>query len=213
MTARSALAERRYSCYNRVMLRAVFFATAVALAGVVFGQQELPKADPTDDLEIEPPLLIKDGKALVPIPTPDAPAGDPQQLQVAVDRAKRAANAAERQVKAGIISKVQAEDRALKVIRLERDLANARLEAAKQEHIDKQQQLADAKVAQAEVDEAAKTEREAEQAARVAAENLRRAEIDAARANVDRQKKLLALGSGHKSDVSRAEEKLTDLER
>lgn len=198
------------SCYNRLVLRvvcvAIFFSAAVAVA-----QEELPKADPADDLEIEPPLLIKDGKPLVPIATPDSPAGDPQQLQIAVERAKRAANAAERQVKAGIISKVQAEDRALKVVRLERDLANARLDAAKQEHADKQQQLEDGKVTQAEVDEAATSEREAEQAARVAAENLRRAEIDAARANVDRQKKLLALGSGHKSDVSRAEEKLSQL--
>lgn len=194
-----------------IVLRALCVAIYFATITFAFAQQELPQADPTDDLEIDPPLLIKNGKPLVPIATPDAPAGDAQQLQIALERAKRAASAAERQVKAGIISKVQAEDRALKVVRLERDLANARLEAAKQDHVDKQQQLADGKVEQAEVDEAAKTARAAEEAAQIATENLRRAEVDAARANVERQKKLLALGSGHKSDVNRAEEKLSQL--
>lgn len=193
------------------MLRAICVAIFFAATGVAFAEEELPKADPTDELEIEPPLLIKDGKPLVPIATPDAPAGDPQELQIAVERAKRAANAAERQVKAGIISKVQAEDGALKVVRLERDLANARLEKAKQEQADKQQQFDEGKIERAELDEAANAECEAEEAARVAAETFRRAELDAARANLERQKKLLALGSGHKSDVNRAEEKLSRL--
>lgn len=191
----------------------VRLAISFAFAAVAFAQEELPKAEPADDLEIEPPLLIKDGKPLVPLAAPDEPAGDLQQLQIALERSKRAANTAERQVKAGIISKVQAEERALKVVRLERDLANARLETARQEHADKEQQFGDGKIAQSELDEAANAERQREEAARVAGENLRRAEIDAARANVERQKKLLALGSGHKSDLSRAEEKLTELQR
>ena len=38
-----------------------------------------------------------------------------------------------------------------------------------------------------------------------------RAELDAAEANLRRQKKLLALGSAHKSDVNRAQEKLAEL--
>lgn len=193
------------------MLRAISFGLTVALAAFAFAEEELPKVEPTDDLEIEPPLLIKNGKPLVPIATPEAPAGDPQQLEVAVERAKRLAAASERQVKAGIISKVQAEERELKIIRLERDLASARLDAAKQEHADKQQQFDAGKIAQADLDEAADAERKAEESARVAAENLRHGEIDSARANLDRQKKLLVLGSGHKSDVSRAEEKLSEL--
>jgi hypothetical protein len=194
------------------MRRVLCIASCFALAAVAIGQQEqLPKADPNDELEIDPPLLIKDGKPLVPIATPEAPAGDPQQLALAVERAKRAANAADRQVKVGIISKVQAEDRALKVLRLEHDLANARLETAKQEHADKQQQFDEGKATQPELDEAVTAERAADEAARAASENLHRAELDAARTNVERQKKLLALGSGHRSDVNRAEEKLSQL--
>jgi len=38
-----------------------------------------------------------------------------------------------------------------------------------------------------------------------------RAELDAAQLNVERQRKLLALGSGRKSEVSRAEQKLAEL--
>jgi hypothetical protein len=40
-----------------------------------------------------------------------------------------------------------------------------------------------------------------------------RAELDAALLNLSRQKKLLALGSGRKSEVSRAEEKVAALQQ
>jgi hypothetical protein len=194
------------------MLRGLAIAIAFGLAVAVLAQEELPKANPEENLEIDPPLLIKDGKPLVPLPSPgESAANDPQQLTVAVEKAKRVAAASERLWKAGIIAKVQVEDRALKVVRLERDLANSRLEIAKQEHAEKQQQLEDGKATQAEVDEASTAERAAEETARIAVENCHRAELDVARANVERQKKLLALGSGHRSDVNRAEEKLSQL--
>ena len=47
--------------------------------------------------------------------------------------------------------------------------------------------------------------------AQSAAARRERAELDAAEANVRRQQKLLALGSAHKSDVNRAQEKLAEL--
>ena len=48
-------------------------------------------------------------------------------------------------------------------------------------------------------------------AAQAAAANLAKAELDAAILNLQRQQKLLALGSARKSDVTRAEEKLAAL--
>jgi hypothetical protein len=50
-------------------------------------------------------------------------------------------------------------------------------------------------------------------AAQSAAARRDRAELDAALLNLSRQKKLLALGSGRKSEVSRAEEKVAALQQ
>jgi hypothetical protein len=92
---------------------------------------------------------------------------------------------------------VEAEQRALKVVQLEAALAEARLAEAR---------AATPKVAESEI--ARLTE-----AVRLATERKHSAEIEAAARNLQRQKKLLALGSARKSDVSRAEEKLTELEQ
>ncbi len=54
---------------------------------------------------------------------------------------------------------------------------------------------------------------EATAAAKKAADELAKAELEAAIVNLQRQQKLLALGSGRKSDVARAEEKLATLKR
>ena len=48
--------------------------------------------------------------------------------------------------------------------------------------------------------------------AQAAKERRERAELDAALLNLRRQKKLLVLGSGRKSEVSRAEEKVAALQ-
>jgi outer membrane protein TolC len=48
-------------------------------------------------------------------------------------------------------------------------------------------------------------------AAHAAAAERERAELEAAKTNLQRQQKLLALGSGRKSDVARAEQKLAEL--
>ncbi|MGH9968194.1 MAG: hypothetical protein ACREBG_10240, partial [Pyrinomonadaceae bacterium] len=99
----------------------------------LLAEDELP-VDPEEPVEIEPPLLIQD------IPKRDqvhaapeiAPELDPEQIQIALERAKKSAASGERLFRSGAIAKVEAENRALKVVRLESDLANARLEVAKQ---------------------------------------------------------------------------------
>jgi hypothetical protein len=50
-------------------------------------------------------------------------------------------------------------------------------------------------------------------AAKEAEANLAKAELDAATLNLQRQRKLLALGSAHKSDVARAEQRLARLQQ
>jgi hypothetical protein len=175
----------------------------------------LPK-DP-EPLDIEPPLLIQEmpNRNIVynAPPTPGQKDLDPEQIALALEKAKKNAASGERLYKSGIIAKVDAENRVLKVIRLEAELAEAKLELAKQ-NLEVQQVRLDAGEISAEEMETARsvlagTTKEAESAAA----RKDQAELDAAMLNLRRQQKLLAMGSGRKSEVNRAQEKVSALQQ
>ena len=173
-------------------------------------QEDLPQPDDSQPLEIEPPLLIPsrnaDGTPNLPTPPEQV---DIVKLETDLARAQRNAASGERMYRAGIISKVDSEERALKVVRLEAQLAEARLEAARSKLHEQKTQ------AQVEIEaqlRAGETEvAEATRLAEEAAAERRRAELEAAMRNLARQQKLLALGSGRRADVSRAQKKLAEL--
>lgn len=188
----------------------------VMCSGVAFAEDELPAPDEGQPLEIEPPLLIQnrapDGS--IANAQPNAPGDlDAAKLQTDLERAKKSAASGERLYKAGIIAKVEAENRALKVVRLEATLADAQLAAAKA----KVEELKFASSA----DEAFARELKAAEAlvadttasAERAGAARRAAEVEAAARNVERQQKLMALGSARKADVNRAQEKLVKLQQ
>jgi hypothetical protein len=66
---------------------------------------------------------------------------------------------------------------------------------------------------QPEVDAAATAVAQASAAAQTAEAKYHEAQLDAAELNLRRQRQLLKLGSAHKSDVARAEEKLAQLQQ
>ena len=68
-------------------------------------------------------------------------------------------------------------------------------------------------VSQPEVDAATTAVTQATAAAETAETKYHKAQLDAAELNLRRQRQLLKLGSAHKSDVARAEEKLAQLQQ
>jgi len=157
-------------------------------------EPELPGQSDSLPSDIEPPLLSQNLAS-------DDSTLDPRSTSAIEDdlaRARNRAASADRLFRAGIIAKVEAEQRALRVVQLEAMLAGVRLEEARK---------AAAETGKPESEIAGIAE-----AARIATERCHRAEIEAALRNLQRQKKLLALGSAHKSDVNRAEEKLAKLQ-
>ena len=156
--------------------------------------------------EIEPPLLIPNrSNESLPGPEEKSPADvDLAKLEKQFDRARRAAATAERLCKIGALSKVEAEQRILRAVRLESDLANAQLAQAKTEMLARQHDSSDGSGA-------ATSLALAIEHAHAASARREQAEIDAAEANVHRQEKLLALGSARKSDVQRALQKFAEL--
>ncbi len=115
------------------MMRLLAFTLGLFLAASLLAEEELPQ-DPSEPLDIEPPLLIQEipGRGPVQSTPGAAPELDPERISIALEKAKKSAAGGERLYRSGVIAKVEAENRALKVVRLEADLANARLEIAKQ---------------------------------------------------------------------------------
>ena len=159
--------------------------------------------------DVEPAILKENPSpegAVAEVPG-DAVARFEKKLEAAKENIK----GVERLCKIGVLSKAEMEERLLKVIQCEAELASARLAEAKQKVADLQSaaasdenaknQLASAKVALTQLGEAVEA----------ATAKRNRAELEAAEANVRRQQQLLKLGLAAQSDVDGAEEKLAEL--
>lgn len=196
------------------MMRLLAFLLVIFLTASLMAEEELP-TDPSEPLEIEPPLLIQEVPNRGPVQsTPEVVSElDPEQIQATLEKAKKSAAAGERLFRSGVIAKVEAENRVLKVVRLEEQLANARLEVAKQNVVSLQSQFDAAEISESELEMAKSALIAATNEAASATARRERADLEAALLNLRRQKKLLALGSGRKSEVSRAEEKVAALQQ
>ena len=198
------------------MMRFTALGSSLLLAATLLAEEELPK-DPAEPLDIEPPLLIQESpNRNIVYNTPSAPGQkdlDPERIALALEKAKKNAASGERLYKSGIIAKVEAENRVLKAIRLEADLAEAKLEFAKQNAELQQVRLEAGEISSEELETAKSVLAAAVKDAEAAAAKKDRAELDAAELNLRRQQKLLAMGSGRKSEVNRAQEKLSALQQ
>jgi multidrug resistance efflux pump len=186
--------------------------TIIATTIAVLAAEQLPQneSEEPDSFDIEPPIL-KQNLSDDSLSTTAAPSSDIARLEKQFERAKKSAASAERLCKNGILSKVEAEQRVLRVFRCECDLANARLAQAKDEVALQESRVAPDENAKAELDASKIALAQLTQAAELALKKRERAELDFAEANLRRQEKLLRLGSGQKSDVNRAQEKLAEL--
>ena len=185
----------------------------LAIPFIAWAQSELPESDDYESFEIEPPALLPNREA-----SPDKSAGqttssirDPAELEKHVDRAKRIAAEAEKLYKRGVLSRMEVELRALRIVRLQSDLEKARLERAKADFAIQQTRLEMGEISQEALAAAQRELQSAEQTAEAAAVARERAEIAAAELNLRRQQKLAALGSARPSDVAKAKQRLADL--
>jgi multidrug resistance efflux pump len=181
--------------------------TLLALAVAVWAadQSAENKSEEPDSFDVEPPIL-KQNLSDEPLPN-----GDLARLEKQLERAKQNAAGAERLYKSGVLAKMEVEQRLLKVVRCESDLANARVARAKEELGEKESQLATGEITRDELESIKTALAQLTEAAQAATAKRERAELEAAEANLRRQQKLLKLGIGQKSDVTRAEEKLAEL--
>ena len=192
----------------------VAYVAIVSLSLSSLLAQEAPKSN-DESFDIEPPLLVKPWEPQSP---PDDSGEDAVPVDVAklaqrLEGAKKSAAATARLVKSGVLSKVEAEQRALRVVRLESELAEAEMTSAQQQLTSLKARFLAGQVSQPEVDAATTALTQASAIAQAAGAKYHKAQLDAAELNLRRQQKLLKLGSAHKSDVARAEEKLAQLQQ
>jgi hypothetical protein len=180
-------------------------ACALTIAAWAADQSAENKSEEPDSFDVEPPIL-KQNLSDEPLPN-----GDLARLEKQLERAKQNAAGAERLYKIGVLAKMEVEQRLLKVIRCESDLANARVARAKEELAEKESQLATGEITRDELESMKTALTQLTETAQAATAKRERAELEAAEANLRRQQKLLKLGIGQKSDVTRAEEKLAEL--
>ena len=191
------------------MLRGI--ALLLGFAATTLLAQE-PGKDP-DTFDIEPPLLIpnRDDEKIAKSEPSQPRDVDLAKLEKEFERAKRNSAGLDRLLKIGALSKLEVEQRKLRVVHLEFQLAEARLVAAKEQMLQKDKQVSAGEIPKTEVSPTENNLAHAIQAAHNAHAKSDRADIDAAEANVHRQEKLLALGSARKKDLERAVQKLEQL--
>jgi multidrug resistance efflux pump len=192
------------------MIRAVALPLTLLTSALIALAADQPNnSEEPGEFDIEPPILKQNlSDELAEAGTPD---GDVARCEKKLERAKRNAAGAERLWRIGVLAKVEVEQRALKVIKCETELASARVGQAKGAVAEQESRVASGESTKQEL-EVAKTALaqliEAEQKAVAKRES---AELEFAEANLRRQQRLLKLGSAHRSDVTNAEEKLAEL--
>src|ERR1041385_2391219 len=195
------------------MIRAVAWPVtllATAIMTIAADPSVTNKSDEPEAFDVEPPIL-KQNLSNAPLPEAGTPDAEIARLEKQLERAKRNADGAERLYKIGVLAKMEVEQRMLRIVRTEADLANARVAQGKEKVAEEESGVASGEDAKHELDAAKAILAQLAQAAEVAAAKRERADLEFAEANVRRQQKLLKLGSANKSDVDHAEEKLAEL--
>jgi hypothetical protein len=201
-----------------VKTHALIAALALCRAAIA-PAQDLPQRAPGGPAADFPPKLMLDGKlpnpASAPAPdAPDAPASPDdlvRQRQDALRLAERRAVDSEQLYKDGILAKVEAEARVMRVVEARKDLADAELAAAQARADAVKKSFAAHQAAQSDVEAAGKAADGARQAVAVAGRDWAAAQLDAAELDLKRKRKLFGEGVATRHEVEQAEDRVAFL--
>jgi hypothetical protein len=190
----------------RAIALPVMFLTSAMIA--LAGDQPITSDEP-GEFDVEPPILKQNlSDELAEAGTPD---GDVARCEKKLERSKRNAAGAERMWRIGVLAKVEVEQRALKVIKCEAEVASARVVQAKEAVAEQESRAASGEATKQELEVAKTTLAQLVEAEQKAIAKRESAVLEFDEANLGREQRLLQLGSAHKSDVTNAEEKLAEL--
>ena len=182
----------------------------LAVANMALAADQSSNSDEPGEFDIEPPIL-KQNLSNEPLSSKASPEAEVARLEKQFQLAKQIAASAARLCKIGVLSKAEMEQRLLKVIQCECNLAIARLAFCEEQMAALESLVASGENAKDELAQARADLAQLTDAAEIATAKRERAELEAAELNLRRQQKLLKLGVARESDVTRAEEKLAEL--
>lgn len=174
--------------------------------------EDLPKHVQGESFDFEPKLML-DGPHAAPEAVGEPPSEGSaeqrvKQLEVALQRAEQRAADSEQLYKEGILARVEAEDRVLRVIRARKELADANLIVAAG-HADAVKKSFDAHTAaKSDLSAANLALVTARETAATASSEWEKAQLEAAREDLKRKRKLYAEGVGSRREVEIAEDRL-----
>ena len=191
-------------------LPALFLASIFAVTlGLADDPSQGNNSDESNSLDVEQALMkqnLAPGHAAT-----EAPGDAVARLEKKLEELKDNTKGVERLWKNGVLSKVEMEQRLLKVIQCEAELVSARLAEANAKVALLESGVGSGEDARDQLASTKATLKQLSEAAEAAKAKRERAELEAAEANVHRQQQLLKLGIAARSDVDDAEEKLTQL--
>src|SRR5437667_9731814 len=164
------------------MIRAVAWLVTLlttAMIALAADESRQSKSEEPDAFDIEPPIL-KQNLSDEPLHAAGTPGAEVARLEKQLGRAKGNAAGAERLCKIGVLAKVEVEQRLLKVVGCESDLANAQLARAKEEVAALESRVAVGESTKDELEAAKAALAQLAEAAQNAAARRERAELDAA---------------------------------
>ena len=195
-------------------MRGSTLGVLLSAAAVSCAAEELPARSLDAVLGIPDDLLLYEQ---VPTPPGGLEKPDPNvevaRIEAELKRAKKGSTNGERLFKDGDIAKIDAERRALKVVRLTRELERARAEAQDQGAQDLRDGTAEQRFSPDSLRELEVALCECRKRAEEAAKACHEAELAGAELNLARQRKLLSAGIGRRYLVERAEAQVEALKK
>jgi hypothetical protein len=182
-----------------------FLAVVAALVGAALQAQDLPKQGSGNGLDFEPNLMLEPP---LPTPAPSSPADEVKQLQAQLLIAQQRAAASEGLYKEGILAKVEVEERAIRVLQIEEELAAAQAALAAESAIAVKKSFDAHQATQASLDAANAALKAAQENAKTAAARFAKAELDEAILDLQRKRKLYAEGVATKTELELAEDRV-----
>src|SRR5439155_19667470 len=166
----------------RAIALPVMFLTSAMMA---LAADQSSNSDEPGEFDIDAQIL----KQTLPDELAEAgtPDGDVARCEKKLERAKRNAAGAERLWKIGVLAKVEVEQRALKVIKCEAELANARVAQAKETVAEQESRVASGETTKQELDVAKAALAQLIEAEQKAVTKRESAEIESWETNLSRQ--------------------------
>jgi hypothetical protein len=153
--------------------------------------------------------MLDGSRATLDAPSPAAsPEGRVKELQETLIQAEKRSVDSEQLFKEGILAKVEVEGRALRVVQVRKELADARLSDAAARADVVKKSLDSHAASQADFDAAKAALKTAQESAAATSAEWDKAQLDAANLDLKRKRKLYAEGVSTKREVQMAEDRV-----